>query len=71
MRGREGRWRPGSVDDQVAAKRPFLWMSMNGEDWNGISKEYERKVRIMMSSEIQFLTLEKMHTKVCFSIAWS
>ena len=56
MRGREGRWRPGSVDDQVAAKRPFLWMSMNGEDWNGVSKEYEHKVRIMMSSEIQFLT---------------
>ena len=47
MRGREGRWRPGSVDDQVGAKRPFLWMSMNGEDWNGVSKEYERNVRIM------------------------
>jgi hypothetical protein len=56
MRGREGRWRPGSVDDQVAAERPFLWMSTNGEDWNGVSKEYERKVRIMMSSEKQFLT---------------
>ena len=48
----------GSVDDQVAAELPFLWMSTNGEDWNGVSKEYERKVRIMMStrSEIQFLT---------------
>ena len=46
----------GSVDDQVAAERPFLWMSTNGEDWNGVSKEYERKVRITMSSEIQFLT---------------
>ena len=22
----------GSVDDQVAAERPFLWMSTNGED---------------------------------------
>ena len=36
----------GSTDEQVATDRPFLWMSTNGEDWIGETKEYERKVRV-------------------------
>ena len=36
----------GSADEQVATERPFLWMSTNGEDWNGATREYERKVPV-------------------------
>ena len=36
----------GSADEQVATEWPFLWMSTNSEDWNGSTREYERKVRI-------------------------
>ena len=42
----------GSVDDQVAAERPFLWMSTNGEDWNGKTGGYERKVRIVIFESV-------------------
>ena len=36
----------GSTDEQVATDWAFLWMSMNGEDWIGETKEYEHKVRV-------------------------
>ena len=57
----------GSVDDQVATEQPFLWMSMNGEDWNGATREYERKVRTRI---IEYIIIAKKNCIPGF-ISWS